>query len=122
MVMPALIATSAILLLAIGLIILQPRGLNEAWAAVVGAAAMLLLGFATPLDLWHVTREVTDVLLFLIGMMALTAAVERSGLFDLLAIRTARAARGSGTALFVGVFLLGFVITALLSLDVTVIV
>jgi arsenical pump membrane protein len=83
---------------------------------------LLLFGFATPLDLWHVTREVTDVLLFLIGMMALTAAVERSGLFDLLAIRTARAARGSGTALFVGVFLLGFVITALLSLDVTVIV
>jgi arsenical pump membrane protein len=122
MAMPALIATSAILLLAIGLIILQPRDLNEAWAAIGGAAAMLLFGFATPLDLWHVTREVTDVLLFLIGMMALTAAVERSGLFDLLAIRTARAARGSGTALFVGVFLLGFVITALLSLDVTVIV
>ena len=120
--MPALIATTAILLLAIGLIILQPRGLNEAWAAGGGAAALLLLGFATPRDLWHVTREVADVLLFLIGMMALTAAVERSGLFDILAIRTARAARGSGIALFVGIFLLGFAITALLSLDVTVIV
>jgi arsenical pump membrane protein len=120
--MPALIVTTAILLLATGLIILQPRGLNEAWPAAGGAVALLLLGFATPLDLWHVAREVADVLLFLIGMMALTAAVERSGLFDLLAIRTARAARGSGIALFVGIFLLGFAITALLSLDVTVIV
>lgn len=120
--MPALIASTAILLLAIGLIILQPRGLNEAWAAGGGAVAMLLFGFASPVDLWHVTREVADVLLFLIGMMALTAAVERSGLFDILAIRTARAARGSGVALFVGIFLLGFAITALLSLDVTVIV
>lgn len=117
-----LIATTAILLLVIILIILQPRGLNEAWAAVGGAVALLILGFATLGDLWHVTREVADVLLFLIGMMALTAATERSGLFDLLAIWTARAARGSGTALFIGIFLLGFAITALLSLDVTVIV
>ena len=119
--LPLIIATT-ILFLTIALIVLQPRGLNEAWAASGGAAAMLLCGFATLGDLWRVTHEVTDILLFLIGMMALTAAVERSGLFDLLAIRTARAARGSGTALFVGVFLLGFAITALLSLDVTVIV
>ncbi len=118
---PLLIAT-AILLLTIALIVIQPRGLNEAWAAVAGAAAMLFCGFATPADLWQVTREVADVLLFLVGMMALTAAVERSGLFDQLALWTARAARGSGRALFIGIFLLGFVITALLSLDVTVIV
>jgi len=39
-----------------------------------------------------------------------------------LALRTARAARGSGYALFVGVFGLGAAITALLSLDVTVLV
>ena len=118
---PLIIAT-AILVLTIALIILQPRGLNEGWAAVAGAAAMLVCGFATPGDLWQVTREVADVLLFLVGMMALTAAVERSGLFDQLALWTARAARGSGRALFIGIFLLGFAITALLSLDVTVIV
>ncbi len=118
----ALIGVSAIVALTIALIIIQPSGLNEAWAATGGALAMLLCGFATLGDLARVTREVSDVLLFLVGMMTLTAAVERSGLFALLALRTARAARGSGILLFLGIFGLGFAITALLSLDVTVLV
>lgn len=120
--MIALLGASAIVALTIALIIIRPRGLNEAWAAVGGALAMLLCGFATLGDLARVTREVSDVLLFLVGMMVLTAAVERSGLFDLLALRTARAARGSGALLFLGIFGLGFAITALLSLDVTVLI
>jgi len=120
--MLALIGASAIVVLTIALIIAQPRGLNGAWAATGGALAMLLCGFATLGDLARVAREVSDVLLFLVGMMVLTAAVERSGLFDLLALRTARAARGSGLLLFLGLFGLGFAITALLSLDVTVLI
>lgn len=117
-----LIGASAIVLITIALMIVQPRGLNEAWAAVGGAVVMLLCGFASPGDVARVTREVADVLLFLVGMMVLTASVERSGLFELLALRTARAARGSGILLFLGLFGLGFAITALLSLDVTVLV
>lgn len=120
--MLALIGATTILLLTIALIVTQPRGLNEAWAAVGGAVAMLLCRFADLADLGQVVREVSGVLLFLVGMMVLTAAVERSGLFDLLALWTARAARGSGLLLFLGIFLLGFAITALLSLDVTVLV
>lgn len=120
--MVALSGVTAILFLTIALIVIRPRGLDEAWAAVGGAVAMLLCRFVSFGDLAQVTREVADVLLFLVGMMILTAVVERSGLFDLLALWTARAARGSGPLLFIGVFLLGFAITALLSLDVTVLV
>ncbi|MGN6758431.1 MAG: ArsB/NhaD family transporter, partial [Thermomicrobiales bacterium] len=76
--MVALIGAGAILLLTIALIVTQPRGLSESWTAVGGAVAMLLLRFATLSDLWAVVREVYGVLLFLLGMMALTAAVERS--------------------------------------------
>lgn len=118
----ALVGVSAILLLTIALIVLRPRGLGEAWAAVGGAVAMLLSGFVGFADLAQVTRQVANVLLFLVGMMILTVVVERAGLFELLALWTARAARGSGPLLFLGVFLLGFVITALFSLDVTVLV
>ena len=117
-----MIGTGRVLVLTIALIVARPRGLSEAWAAVGGAAAMLACGFVGPGDLLPVVREVSDVPLFLVGMVILTAVVERSGLFDLLALRTARAARGSGLALFVGIFLLGFATTALLSLDVTVLV
>jgi len=102
--MVALLGVTAILFLTIALIVIRPRGLDEAWAAVGGAVAMLLLRFVSVGDLVQVTREVADVLLFLVGMMILTAAVERSGLFELLALWTARAARGSGYLLFLGVF------------------
>ncbi|MFN8538953.1 MAG: ArsB/NhaD family transporter [Thermomicrobiales bacterium] len=117
--MTALLATTA-LLGVIVLIILQPRGLNEAWAAGGGAAACSSSA-SHPARPRHVTREVADVLLFLIGMMALTAAVERSASSTSGDPHSSRGAR-SGIALFVGIFLLGFAITALLSLDVTVIV
>jgi arsenical pump membrane protein len=73
-------------------------------------------------DISGVTRETADVLGFLAGMMILTAVVERAGVFVLVAEGCARLARGSGLALYCLVFLLGAVVTALLSLDVTVIV
>ncbi len=117
-----LLGPTAILLLTITLVIVRPRQLPEWWAAVGGAALMLLGRYASVGDLLRVTRQVADLLLFLIGMMVLTAVVQRAGVFDLLARWTARAARGSGLGLFVGVFLLGFAITAVLSLDVTVLV
>lgn len=116
------IVAAAILLVTVVLIVVQPRGVTEARAALVGAVAMLALRYVGLGDLWAVVRDVAGVLLFLLSMMVLTAAVERSGFFELLALWTARAARGSGYALFVGVFLLGAAITVLLSLDVTVLV
>lgn len=120
--MPPATMAIAILLATVTLIVTRPGGFSEGWAAMLGAGAMLLLKLARLADLRAVVSEVAGVLLFLLGMMVLTAAAEPSGLFDLLALRRARAARGSGYALFAGVFLLGAAITALLSLDVTVLV
>ena len=55
-------------------------------------------------------------------MMIVTGIAERAGVFDTLAIRAARSARGSGHLLLLNVFILGALITAFLSLDVTIIV
>jgi len=116
------VAATVILALTVAAIVARPRGLGEGWSATLGATAMLLTRLATPGDLLAVVREVAGVLLFLLGMMVLTAAAERAGLFALLARRTALAARGSGRALYAGLFFLGAAVTAFLSLDVTVLV
>ena len=104
------------------LILMRPRGITEAWIASGGALALLVAG-AVDLDaLPDIVAESLDVLLFLLGMMTLTGIVERAGIFDLLAESCAKAARGSGRRLYILLFLLGAVVTAFLSLDVTVIV
>jgi arsenical pump membrane protein len=105
----------------LALILIRPLGLSEAWAAAGGAVAMLLVSPVSLGDLPDVLDETADVLLFLLGMMILTHLVEHAGVFEWLAEHCARLSRGHGVLLFCNVFLLGAIITALLSLDVTVI-
>jgi arsenical pump membrane protein len=105
-----------------GLAIARPRGLNEAWPAVGGAAALFALGQLNPDDLIGGVRETGGVLLFLIGMMVISAVLEQAGIFTWAASYAARASGGSGRRLLLNVFALGGVVTALLSLDVTVII
>ena len=112
----------AIVAATLAAILTRPRGLSEATVAVLGAAAMVLAGPMRFLDVPDVIRETADVLLFLAGMMVLTAVVEQAGVFSVLAEGCARLARGSGVVLFCLVVLVGSTVTALLSLDVTVIV
>lgn len=99
----------------------RPKGANEAWVALGGAVAMLLTGGVAFGELPGVVDETAGVLLFLLGMMTLTGIVDRAGVFDLLAEGCARLARGDGRWLYVLIFLLGALVTATLSLDVTVI-
>ena len=115
------VAILAVVAATLALILVRPRGISEAWIAAGGAALMLLVSPLALGDLPDVLRETADVLLFLAGMMALTILVEHAGVFAHLAEATARLARGNGILLFCNVFLLGAIVTALLSLDVTVI-
>lgn len=110
-----------IMIAAIVLMLARPRGLNEAWAVLAGAVAMLLAGAVGVPELPGIVDQTADVLLFLAGMMILTGIADRAGVFETLAESVARLARGNGRALYVLVFLLGAAITATLSLDVTVI-
>lgn len=100
----------------------RPRGLQEAWAAVLGGGLMLLLGLESWRQAWHTTVQGLDVLLFLLALMLFSSLLDRSGFFEWAAIQAARAAHGSGKALYRNVFLLGAVITAFLSLDTTAII
>ncbi|AFL95467.1 arsenical pump membrane protein [Thermococcus cleftensis] len=78
-------------------------------AALFGAALVLLLGIVP----WEAVPEHLDLgtLLLLIGMMIIVNTAKESGLFEFIAIKTAKFARGSP----MNVLLLFSIVTALVS-------
>jgi arsenical pump membrane protein len=108
--------------LTLALILMRPRGMNEAWATALGGALMLLFRLETPAQAWSTVAQGSDVLLFLLGLLILSDLLRASGFFEWAAILAARAAKGDGATLYRNVFLLGAVTTALLSLDTTAVI
>ncbi len=118
--MPVVIyAISAMALLGV---VLRPwRSPEVAWA-VAGAAALVLFGLVPWSKAAAAVAKGTDVYLFLIGMMLLSAMAEREGLFDHLAAICVAKARASAPQLFFLVYAVGTVVTAFMSNDATAVV
>ncbi len=100
-------------------IMTRPFRWNEAIIAMVGAAVLLLLGLITPADAFLTLIRDWNTFLFFLGMMGLSALAEAAGLFDWLAVQAARLAGQSAARLFLNVFLLGTLISMVLSNDAT---
>jgi arsenical pump membrane protein len=100
----------------------RPRGLPEWVTAVAGAAAVLIFGLVGASDAWHAVQRGTDVYCFLIGMMLLAELARVYGLFDWLAAKALAIAGDSSKLLFVMVYAVGTIVTALLSNDATAVV
>ena len=100
----------------------RPRRIPEAIWACLGAGLLLafhLVPFPEALD--AVTKGY-DVYLFLVGMMVLAELARREGVFDWLAGIAICAAAGSRARLFALIYLLGIVVTTVLSNDATAVV
>lgn len=103
-------------------ILLRPFRLPEYVWACSGAVALVAFGLLTPAQAGHAILEGTDVYLFLVGMMLVAEVARQAGLFDWLAVAAADHAAGSARRLFDLVFLVGTVVTVLLSNDATAVV
>ncbi len=103
-------------------VILRPFGWPEAVWAVGGAALLVALGLLSPAEALSGIAKGTDVYLFLTGMMMLSELARQEGLFEWLAARATRMARGSAARLFTLIFLVGTVVTVFLSNDATAVV
>jgi arsenical pump membrane protein len=103
-------------------VILRPWRVPEAIWAVAGAVALVMLGLMPPNAALRAIGNGTDVYLFLIGMMLLSEAARREGLFDHVAARAAGWASGSAARLFLLIYGVGVVVTAFLSNDATAVV
>ncbi|MGA8658651.1 MAG: SLC13 family permease [Chthoniobacterales bacterium] len=111
--------TSLIGILTLIGIMTRPFRWNEAAIAMVGAGVLLLLGLISPVDAFSTLVRDWNIFLFFLGMMTLSALAEAAGLFDWLAAQAARFAGKSAARLFLNVFLLGTLISAILSNDAT---
>jgi arsenical pump membrane protein len=101
------------------LIVVRPRRWNEAWWTVLGAAIMLALGLVSPRDALGTVLAGKNALLFLLSLLMLSLLIGKSGFFDWAAIRCARVAKEDAHSLFRNAFIVGAIITAILSLDTT---
>jgi arsenical pump membrane protein len=101
---------------------IRPKGTREWMWALAGAALLLSLRYERLPDAATAIASQWNVLLFILGLMGLSAAAEESGAFTLVADYVSRHARGSRRRLFVLLFLAGAGLTLLLSNDATAIV
>jgi len=103
-------------------VVVRPFRLPEAVWAGAGALLIFVLGIIPPADVWSGLAKGFDVYLFLVGMMLLSELARREGLFDWIAAIATSYAKGSPRRLFVLVYIVGIVVTALLSNDATAVV
>lgn len=100
-------------------IMLRPFQWNEAVIALAGAALLLILGLIAPLTALFTLLQQWNTFFFFLGMMSLSAFAEEAGLFDWLATQAARLARRKAALLYLNIFLLGSLISMILSNDAT---
>ena len=120
--MTATLPAGALLVGTLVLVLARPWGLGRAWWAALGGGAAVVAGLVTPGQAVGVLSEAADPLVLLVGMMALSVAAERAGFFGWAASWAVRAGGGRTKRLFVLVFGVGCLTTAVFSLDATAIV
>lgn len=103
---PSLARASLVLAAVMLLVIARPKKLPIALSALAGAAASLALHLVSLRDVVRVLGLTWNATLALIGLMLLSATLEANGAFAAAAHAIARAARGDGRRLFVGLALL----------------
>jgi arsenical pump membrane protein len=105
----------------LGFAVVRPRGLPEAVAAVPAAAVVVVLGLVSPQAAWAETRTLLPVVAFLVAVLALSHLCDAEGLFAAAGDLMARLSRGRPQRLLGAVFVVASVVTAVLSLDATVV-
>ncbi len=114
-----MILALVIFILAIALVMVRPRPFNEATAAGLGAAAMIILGVVSPSDGWQVFLNNLSILLFFMGLMLISIIADKAGFFEWCAQKAVMLAGGKGPVLLALIFGLGTFLTAFFSNDAT---
>ncbi len=119
---PAGTILAVVLLLGVlGFAVARPWNLPEAVAAIPAAVAVIVLGVVTPEHAWSEVITLLPVVAFLAAVLVLSHLCLAEGLFVAAGALMARRAAGSPQRLLVLVFGMASVVTAVLSLDATVV-
>jgi arsenical pump membrane protein len=115
--------TIAVVLLAASLVfaVVRPRGLNELIIAGPAAVLVVVLGIVPADDALDTLREIGPTIGFLAAILVFGHLCEEAGVFAYLGAIAARASAGDARRLLVRVVVLAAVVTAILTLDATVV-
>jgi arsenical pump membrane protein len=103
----------------LALLLARPRRVPDWAAALGGGLLMVLLGVLSPLQAAGQLAASVDVFLFFLGLGIASATADRAGLFQAAARLATAAARGSQARLLAALFVVGALVTAVLSNDAT---
>jgi arsenical pump membrane protein len=116
----ALIIALGVLALTLATAVSEARWASEAAVAVLGAGLLVAVGALSPSDAWDALGDLAPTAAFLAALLVLAQACRVAGLFDALGTWLAAGSRGSPSRLLALVFAVASVVTAVLSLDATV--
>ncbi|MFJ9040240.1 SLC13 family permease [Streptomyces sp. NPDC102406] len=111
----------ALLAVTLAFAVLRPRNLPEAVVAVPAAALAVGTGTVTAAHAWDETKELLPVVGFLAAILLLAQLCADDGLFKAAGEAVGRACHGSPKRMLGGVFAVAAAVTAVLSLDATVV-
>jgi arsenical pump membrane protein len=109
------------LLAVLAFAVARPRRLPEAAAAVPAAGLVVAIGAVPPAQAWAQVRDLLPVVGFLAAVLVLAQLCDDEGLFTAAGDLMARTCRGRPERLLAGVFVVASLVTAVLSLDATVV-
>jgi arsenical pump membrane protein len=118
---PAEIVSLVLLAATLGFAVLRPRGLPEAVVAVPAAVVVVVLGMLSAAQVRSELRSLAPTVAFLAAVLVLAELADRYGLFTALGAWIAAGSRGGPVRLLALVFAIAAVVTAVLSLDATVV-
>ena len=115
------VVSVAMLVLVLAAAVMRPRGLPEAAVAVPAAIVVLATGASSLPDAWAEVQRLFPVVVFLAAVLVISELCDADGLFRYAGAVIASRSRGNAQRLLGQVFVLAAGVTAVLSLDATVV-